>query len=142
MKPGIALILICGLLLARDTQQELIKDIEKSLMAPCCWSGTVYDHGHPEMEQQIEEFVREGRTKQEIIDYYVGLYGERILAVPVAQGFNLMAWVAPVLIAGIGIAILVFYLRLPKPAAEEITAAGSEDIPFDQEIERELKELD
>ena len=32
--------------LKADEKSELIIDIEKSLMATCCWSGTVYDHGN------------------------------------------------------------------------------------------------
>ena len=31
-------------------KNKLIIDIEQSLMATCCWSGTVYDHGNKEME--------------------------------------------------------------------------------------------
>jgi len=141
MKSLLTILLVFSVISARDDQQELVKDIEQSLMAPCCWSGTIYDHGYPEIEKQIEEFVAEGRTKKEILDYYVGLYGERILAVPVASGFNLFAWIAPVIIAGIGILILVLYLRLPKRPPAQVKTSGT-DIPFDDEIEKELKELD
>ena len=35
-------------ILGADQKSELIIDIEKSLMATCCWSGTVYDHGNKE----------------------------------------------------------------------------------------------
>ena len=40
-------------ILSADEKSELIIDIEKSLMATCCWSGTVYDHGNKEMEIEI-----------------------------------------------------------------------------------------
>lgn len=36
-----------------------------------------------------------GKTKQEIIDAYIDRYGQLILAVPPAVGFNLAAWIAP-----------------------------------------------
>jgi len=55
------------------------------LMSPCCWAGTVYDLDHnPEMEEQIKTFIDQGKSEQEIIDHYVDLYGERILAIPIA----------------------------------------------------------
>ena len=61
-----------------DEKSELIIDIEKSLMATCCWSGTVYDHGNKEMEIQIAGMVDQGKTKLEIINFYTDKYGERV----------------------------------------------------------------
>ena len=52
----------CALLWAND-QDELIMDIEKSLMAICCWSGTVYDHGNSDMEAEIATQVKSGKSK-------------------------------------------------------------------------------
>ena len=57
--------------LKADEKSELIIDIEKSLMATCCWSGTVYDHGNKEMEIQIAGMVDQGKTKLEIINLSV-----------------------------------------------------------------------
>ena len=52
-------------ILSADEKSELIIDIEKSLMATCCWSGTVYDHGNKEMEIEIAGMVDNGKTKSE-----------------------------------------------------------------------------
>ena len=92
---------------------DLAQDIKQSLVSPCCWAGTVYDLDHnPDMEEQIEKFVAQGKTKQDILDYYVGLYGERILAIPKAEGFNMMAWGAPILASLFGILFLFLYFPL------------------------------
>ncbi|NOZ75723.1 MAG: hypothetical protein GXO90_10210 [FCB group bacterium] len=133
-------IVLSGVLLASDPE-ELVIDLEKSLMAPCCWSGTVYDHGHSEMENKIRQFVNEGRSKDEIIDYFVGVYGERILAVPVASGFNLLAWITPLVIGIIGLGIIFVFIRTPKDTPKEVPEEGK-PTPFDNEIEKELKEFD
>lgn len=140
----IILIIFCSLLFGSVNQQELIKDIEKSLMAPCCWSGTVNDHGHSELEQEIQSMVEAGQTKDQIMNHYVRLYGERILAVPVAQGFNIMAWLAPIIIAIIGITFLALYLKSSKSKSLVMgrTTNRDEPIPYDKQIEKELKELD
>ena len=46
------------------------KEITKDLISPCCWAGTVYDLDHnPEIEEQVERFLAQGKTKQEILDY-------------------------------------------------------------------------
>jgi len=42
-----------SVVIAAEEDELLIKDLEKSLMAPCCWSGTVADHGHEQMETEI-----------------------------------------------------------------------------------------
>jgi len=139
----ISLIVIASLALAAtEAQETLIIDLEQSLIAPCCWSGTVYDHGHSEMEREIRRLVVEDSlNKEQILDYFVKLHGERILASPAATGFNLMAWIAPILIALIGIAVFINYLRTPKAiaASSKSQQQPKEKIPFDEQIERELK---
>ena len=123
-------------------EQDVAMNIKKSLMSPCCWAGTVYDLDHnPEMEEQIKTFIDQGKSEQEIIDHYVDLYGERILAIPIAKGFNIMVWVAPIIVGLLAIGILIIYLKSPQTEPESVIFTSS-DIPFDNEIERELKELD
>jgi len=78
-------ILILFSLLWADDKKVLIMDVEKSLMATCCWSGTVYDHGNKEMEIEIAGMVNAGKTKSEILDYFTDKYGERVLSIPVAK---------------------------------------------------------
>ena len=73
-----------------DENAKLILDIEKSLMASC-FHGTVYEHGNKEMEEQIASFVNAGRSKDYIMNFFTNKYGERILAMPEAEGFNVLA---------------------------------------------------
>jgi len=123
-------------------EQDVAMNIKKSLMSPCCWAGTVYDLDHnPEMEEQIKTFIGQGKSEQEIINHYVDLYGERILAIPIAKGFNIMVWVAPIIVGLLAIGILIIYLKSPQTEPKSVIFTSS-DIPFDDEIERELKELD
>ncbi len=136
----VLILLLNSSLFASDPEATII-ELEKSLMAPCCWSGTVYDHGHSEMENKIRQFVYEGRSKEEIKNYFVGIYGERILATPVASGFNLLAWITPIVIGLIGLGIIFVFIRTPKETPAEV-APPEETTPFDDEIEKELKEFD
>lgn len=139
----LVLLLFTALFAASESQEALVKDLEQSLIAPCCWSGTVYDHGHADMEAEIRQMVDDGKSRQAIIDHYVARYGERILASPVASGFNLMAWITPILIALVGIFIFINYLKTPKAAVAAGKPKDNESkIPFDEQIERELKALD
>lgn len=133
------LILFLSTLIA---ETDLATDIKKSLISPCCWAGTVYDLDHnPEMEELINQFISEGKTKQEILEYYIGLYGERILAVPIAEGFNIMVWVTPILAGMIGITFLFFFLRTPNDIPSSVISAPTE-VAFNDEIEKELQKMD
>jgi len=136
--------LTLSFLVASSSNEELIIDLEQNLMAPCCWSGTVYDHGHSQLENEIRSMVDTGQTRQQVLDHYVHIYGERILAIPVAQGFNVMAWVVPVMIAIAALIIFGLYLRTPKNEENKPTYVSSEDtsIPFNDQIEKELQEMD
>ena len=92
-----------------NNQEELIMDIENSLMAVCCWSGTVFDHGNSDMETTIATMVQSGNTKSQIMDHFVNQYGERVLAIPVMSGFNLLAWITPIIIGIICVLELISY---------------------------------
>ena len=123
-----------------DDKSELILDIEKSLMASC-FHGTVYEHGNKEMEEQIASFVNAGRTKEYIMNFYTNKYGERILAMPEAEGFNVFAWLAPVIIFVLGGIIMYAYFKSPHQTPAEYLNTN-ENIKFSDEIESELKDLD
>ena len=140
MKKLLPILILLSLAWA-DEKGKLIDDLEQSLMATCCWSGTVYDHGNKEMEIEIAGMVNTGKTKNEILDYYKGKYGERVLAIPVAEGFNYFAWIAPIFMGLLGITIIFVYIRTTKetPAIIETLDAT---VTYSDQIERELKEMD
>lgn len=135
-------ILTLIVLLGAQEKSELIIDVERSLMATCCWSGTVYDHGNKEMELNIAAMVGEGKSKAEILDYYSDQYGERVLAVPKAEGFNIFAWIAPIFIFGLGLTIIFLYMRTDKNSKDSGPSITNDSIAFSDEIERELKDFD
>jgi cytochrome c-type biogenesis protein CcmH len=93
------------------------------------------------MEKQINQFISQGKTKQEILEYYIGLYGERILAVPKAEGFNIMVWVTPILAGLIGLTFLFLFLRTPNDIPSSVISTPTE-VAFNDEIEKELQKMD
>ena len=122
--------------------ESLVSDLEKSLMAPCCWTGTVSDHGNPNMEKSIKELVSQDMNKEEILDYFVKIYGERILAVPIAKGFNLMAWIAPILILILGCIILYNYLLVRTKISPTTNFLDYKKVKNNELIEKELRKME
>ena len=73
----------------------------------------------PSMHRDVMSLVSGGYSAQEIIEAFVGVYGERVLMAPRASGFNLLGWVAPFAALGGGailVAVLLRTWRRPAPA--------------------------
>ncbi len=62
--------------------------------------------GGDQMRSAIRRMIAEGKTKQEILDYFVAQLGEDILTIPPKRGFNLVAYIGPFvgLVAGLVVA--------------------------------------
>ncbi len=126
------------------------KAIEEKIIAPCCWTQPVsqhYSEAASRIRKQIREMLSAGKSEEEILDYYVAEYGERILASPRARGFNILAYVLPWVGLAAGIAVLGLALRrwLSRGTANETEALPTEsarDAEYDERIERELRRLD
>ena len=132
----------------RTGDEALIRDIENNLIAPCCWVQPISEHPSEVsdfMRAQVRAMVTEGKSRKEILDYFVAQYGERILAAPPARGINILAYVAPfvaLILGGLGL----FQLREKRRLSATATAAASplpqNDSPYNHIIEKELRELD
>ena len=85
-----------------------LTDIEDEVM--CLECGTALNVSNSEVADQerkyIAELIAQGMTKQEVKDALVAEYGPRVLAEPADSGFELTAWLVPVL-AGAGALVLV-----------------------------------
>jgi cytochrome c-type biogenesis protein CcmH len=131
---------------ANKKQADQVREIEDSLIAPCCWSQPVSQHYSEVAEQirnEVQAMVASGKSRDEILDYYVAKYGERILATPRAKGFNSLVYILPwaALIIGAWILIMLLKrLRRPAPAAEP-AALPLPDARYESVIEKEIKEL-
>jgi len=141
MNRTISILIFFSFIFAQE-KNELIMDIEQSLMATCCWSGTVYDHGNKEMEIEIAGMVQNGKTKIEILNYFTEKYGERVLSSPVVEGFNYFAWLAPLFISILCFITIVLYIRSPREKINTITFKDELSIKYNDQIEKELKDLD
>ena len=111
-------------------------------MAVCCYSGTVYDHGNKEMEEQILRFVNQGKSKEDILNFYTERYGEKVLALPKTEGFNLFAWIAPMMIAVLGFTIITVYINSKNDVEENLEFSKDNSIDYSDQIESDLKDLD
>jgi cytochrome c-type biogenesis protein CcmH len=89
---------------SHPTQGEL----ESELMCPIC-AGETLAQSDTAPAQRIKAYIASriaaGATKSQIKDELVTQWGQRILAAPPRHGFNLLAWVLPLVgvVGGAGI---------------------------------------
>ena len=98
----------------RDNK-EFFKDVAGELRCPTCTGLSVLDSDASfsvQIKDQVDEQIKEGKSKDEILSFFVERYGPWILREPPKSGFNLMAWATPIalLIAG-PLLIWMFFLR-------------------------------
>ncbi|MCL2878444.1 MAG: cytochrome c-type biogenesis protein CcmH [Acidobacteria bacterium] len=132
------------------SQNALARDIENNLIAPCCWVQPISEHPSEVsdmMRAEVREMIAEGKSRSEILDYYVARYGERILAAPPARGINVLAYAAPfaaLILGGGGLFMLRGKRRVctATPPAAAASRPPQNDNRYNDIIEKELRELD
>jgi cytochrome c-type biogenesis protein CcmH len=129
------------------TAEQRAFQLERQLMCPIC-DGQTIDQSHSQLAQDMKMSVRQqiadGKTNQEIRDYFVTRYGEVVLAAPEASGFNLLVWVIPAVIAGGG-ALAVFWVlkNMRKTARATVTESPQSSARLaDRQLEKYLKKVD
>lgn len=138
-------------LAATDPQalEREARQLETKLMAPCCWAQQVSLHQSPaadEIKRTIRRLLAEGKTSQQVLDFYVAEYGDRILSEPPARGFSRLIYVAPwvFLVGSVGLVVVVIRrLRAVStaPARTEQAAVPPNDDEAER-IDEELRNLD
>lgn len=109
--------------LADEDLEREAQAIDKMIMCPVCPAETI-DQAQVEISFQmravIREMLAEGRTRDEVLDYFVDRYGADILAAPPKSGANLVAWILPVagVVAGIAVLFLVVRSMIGKKVAQ------------------------
>jgi cytochrome c-type biogenesis protein CcmH len=107
--------------------------ITSQLICPCSCgevlSGCTCDTGKS-MQAFVENSLKGGKSKDQIIGALVAQYGEVIRGAPKAKGFNLLVWVAPfaATLAGFVIASIVLR-RMVRRRAPALAAAGGASMP-------------
>jgi cytochrome c-type biogenesis protein CcmH len=145
LRSFIALIFLAFPILSADNA-ALIRDIENNLIAPCCWNQPISEHYSPvseQMRQEVSTMVAQGKSRDEILDYYVAKYGERILATPRPKGINALVYILPwaaLILGAWGLFILLKKRRLPIPAP--VAPQTMSEDHYAEIVEKELKDLD
>ncbi len=97
------------------------------------------------MRNEVASLVDQGKTHDEVIQYYVAKYGsQEPLAAPIDKGFNRLAWFVPYLVGASGVAIIglaaVRWSRRRETTPPD--SLPSIDPALDERLDDELRNLD
>jgi cytochrome c-type biogenesis protein CcmH len=143
--PVLAAALLLAAPAAASEQHPTLNELENQIMCPVCAGETLAQSDSPaaaQVKRYIQRRIAAGDTRSEIKRELVSQYGTRILAAPPRHGFDLLAWVLPLIgiLAGAGaIGLLAWrWSRVrEEPPAESASLNGR---PLDSDLERRLDE--
>ena len=127
------------------------KELQQELWCPIC-QGVRLDVCEQKVCQQMRDMIDEdlaaGKTKEEIKANFIEFYGPVVLGEPPREGFNLLAWIVPILLVVGGLLFALFLTRrwsrkptaTPAAVANKAPPLSPADDDYLARVERELGE--
>ncbi len=130
-----------------NPSDDQINAVAKKLYCPVC-PNTPLDvcetKACDDWRAQIRDELSAGWSEQQIIDYFVAQYGERVLAEPQRTGFTSLVWMLPVLAILFGL-VLVWQVLKNWRVAKQKSVLNPPPASVSPEtlarIEKELQEM-
>ena len=126
---------------AAPSPQTTTNAIEAEVMCPVC--GTLLELAEsPQARREkvfVAKLVAEGKSRAEVKDALVAQYGPSVLALPKASGFDLSAYLVPILAIAIAVPALAFSVwrwRRRGGQSEPSASGAAADPPGGEDAER------
>jgi len=136
-------------LLANENKSidDQVKEISYLLMCPVCQGQSVGESNSNlahDMRDIVRKQLEEGKSKEEILAYFVNSYGESILASPPPKGINWLLWLLPgvaIIFGGLGITLFLYKSQGNKSEEKQSKAKTKPEVNNDyiKRIEEELE---
>lgn len=136
-----------------DVTADEVNDVARELWCPLC-SGVRLDgcelKACDQMKDEIAIKLGEGENLESIKQYFVNQYGPQVLGEPPREGFNLLAWILPIVVMLGGGVFLVTrgrrMIRREDPvfadASPSVDAPAETADPYARRLDEELKAYD
>lgn len=134
---------------------ETWQEVAGELMSPACPGRTLLNCTSGQAEQWrelIRQKLAQGESKPQILQHFVEIGGDAMLAAPPKKGFALTAWLLPVFVMLNGAGLILVLTRkwaqprVPRtvsaqPLGEPAAAEPPTPDPYRDRLARELKEF-
>ncbi len=118
-------------------QEQQFKELGSTLRCPKCQNNTIADSNAElavDLRQKVYEMTKEGKSKQEIIDYMTARYGNFVTYNPPFTAATSILWLGPLFVVVFGFGFIVLRSRSKK-------ATSKQPETWDGDKEARLKEL-
>jgi cytochrome c-type biogenesis protein CcmH len=141
--PVLAAALLLAAPAAASEQHPTLNELENQIMCPVCAGETLAQSDSPaaaQVKRYIQGRIAAGDTRSQIKRELVAQYGTRILAAPPRHGFDLLAWVLPLvlILGGAGVMGLLAWRWTRR--REEPHPVESPQRPLDPELDARVDE--
>ncbi len=131
-----------------EALQKTARELYERIMCPICAGQTIAQSNSgtsTQMRDLVLKKLRQGETKEEILQYFVSRYGERIMTKHNKKGLNLMLWILPFVFIAIATIVIYFLIRhwsTRVPAETVPRLEESRLTEYKERFEKELKAFD
>ena len=108
---------VAVLLMGADNQEARYQNIGGKIMCSCGCAQMLLKCNHvgcPNSDQMIRELranVQSNRNDEQILNWFRANWGVTAVVEPSTHGFELLAWVLPAAGLGLGLLVVVFFIR-------------------------------
>ncbi|QUJ69142.1 cytochrome c-type biogenesis protein CcmH [Photobacterium sp. GJ3] len=95
-------------------QETTYQELTATLRCPKCQNNNIADSNAElakDMRQKVYEMLKQGKSKQDIIDYMIARYGNFVTYNPPVMPSTLILWLGPLCFLLIGASVLVYRSR-------------------------------
>lgn len=150
MKALLAVLLLCAGLFScgplaeevlqfdNDAQRDLYQQLTAELRCPQCQNQNIAD-SHAvvavDMREKTYQLIREGKDRQQVLDYMINRYGDFVHYLPPVNRYTLWLWLLPLLML-LGLIAVGVFRRAQQSKQMPQDTAGNTAAELDQLIAR------
>ncbi|MCG9649451.1 cytochrome c-type biogenesis protein CcmH [Vibrio brasiliensis] len=119
-------------------QEQQFKELGNTLRCPKCQNNTIADSNAElavDLRHKVYEMTKEGKSKQDIIDYMIARYGNFVTYNPPFTIATSILWLGPIAVVLFGFGFILIRSRKTK------AKSGAEKQQWDADKEARLKAL-
>ncbi|MDX2471335.1 MAG: cytochrome c-type biogenesis protein CcmH [SAR324 cluster bacterium] len=126
--------------IADEALEHKVKELAHQLRCPTCQALSVKESEAglaTNMKTKIREMLVEGKSDEQVLQFFVDRYGEWILRSPPKTGTNLLLWLAPGVLTAFAAFSVIFVLKSkPKKANKTLKPlSDAEKAKIDQALD-------
>ena len=131
---SLAIVLFMG---AGDDLQARFKDLGHRLMCRCGCNQVLLECNHvgctysDKMRGELMAGLQSGQNDDLILQRFVQEYGAVVLAAPTTTGFNRIAWIMPFVALALGLALVIWLVRVWRGRWHPAPAGAVASLPAD-----------